>query len=105
MNDTHQVLIYADEAMISHNRKKYRFLLNAFKVLSLQVTTKYMEVGRHRPMMGNNHITAVSFLANQNSIHEKMKCGLHAGNSLYYLAQTLVSSRILSRSLKMKCIN
>ena len=43
-----------------------------------------------------------SFLTNQNSIQEEIKCGLKAGNSCYYSVQTLLSSRLLSKNLKIK---
>ena len=42
-----------------------------------------------------------SLLTNQNSI-EEIKCRLKAGNSCYYSAQTLLSSRLLSKNLKIK---
>ena len=38
----------------------------------------------------------------QNSIEEEIKCRLTAGNSSYYSVQTLLSSRILSKNLKIK---
>ena len=43
-----------------------------------------------------------SLLAKQNSIQEGIKCRLKAGNSCYYSAQTLLSSRLLSKNLKIK---
>ena len=41
-------------------------------------------------------------MTNKNSVQEKIKCGLKAGGSCYYSAQTLVSSRLLSKNLKIK---
>ena len=41
-------------------------------------------------------------MANQNSIQEEIKCRLKAENSCYYLVQTLLSSRLLSKNLKIK---
>ena len=41
-------------------------------------------------------------LTNQNSIQEEIKCRLKAGNSCYYSVQTLLSSRLLSKNLKIK---
>ena len=35
-------------------------------------------------------------------IQEEIKCGLKAGNSCYYSVQTLLSSRLLSKNLKIK---
>ena len=41
-------------------------------------------------------------LTNQNSIQEEIKCRLKAGNSCYYSVQTLLSSRLVSKNLKIK---
>ena len=43
-----------------------------------------------------------SLLINQNYIQEEIKCRLKAGNSCYYSVQTLLSSRLLSKDLKIK---
>ena len=43
-----------------------------------------------------------SLLTNQNDIQEEIKCRLKAGNSFYYSVQTLFSSRLLSKNLKIK---
>ena len=82
-------------------------LLNVCKDIGLAVNigkTKYMEIGCHRDMIGNEHIKIGnnsyervntfkylgSLLTNQNSIQEEIKCRLKAGNSCYYSVQTLV---------------
>ena len=64
-------------------------LLNACKDIGLAVNkgkTKYMEVGRHRGLIANEHIKIGSYeklttfkylgslLTNQNSIQEEIKC-------------------------------
>ena len=84
-------------------------MLNACKDIGLAVTTgetKYMEIGRHRGVIANEHIKKSSnsyeklknfkylssLLKNQNSIQEEIKCRLKAGNSCYYSVQTLLSS-------------
>ena len=41
-------------------------------------------------------------MTNQNSIQEEIKCRLKAGNSCYYLVQTLLSSQLPSKNLKIK---
>ena len=41
-------------------------------------------------------------LTKQISIQEEIKCRLKAGNSCYYSVQTLLSSRLLSKNLKIK---
>ena len=43
-----------------------------------------------------------SLLTNQTSIQEEIKCRLKAGNSCYYSVQTLSSSRLHSKNLKIK---
>ena len=92
-------------------------LLNACKDIGLALNTgkiKYMEIGRHRGIIANAHIKIGSnsykkvetfkylgsFLTNQNSIQEEIKCRLKAGNSCYSV-QTLLSSRLLSKNLKI----
>ena len=94
-------------------------LVNACKNIGLAINrgkTKYMEIGRRRGMMENDHIPLGrnsyekvktfkylgSLMTNQNSIQEKIKCRLQAGNSCYYSVQTLLSSRLLSKNLKIK---
>ena len=75
-----------------------------------------MEIGRHRGMITNEHIKIGSnsyervktfkylgsLLTNRNSIQEGIKSRLKAGNSYYYSVQTLLSSRLLSKNLKIK---
>ena len=75
-----------------------------------------MEIRRNRGVIANEHIKIGSnsyeivrtfkclgsLLRNQNSIHEEIKCRLKAGNSCYYSVQTLLSSRLLSKNLKIK---
>ena len=41
-------------------------------------------------------------LTNQNSIQEEIKNKLKSGNACYYSVQNLLSSRLLSRNLKIK---
>ena len=43
-----------------------------------------------------------SLLTNQNYIQEEIKCRLKAGNSCYYSIQSLLSSRLISKNLKIK---
>ena len=89
-------------------------LFNAYKDIGLAVNigkTEYMQVGRHRDMMANEHMAVGnnsykqcndlgSLLTNKNSIHEKIKCIHKARNSYYYSVQTLVCS--ISKNLKLK---
>ena len=41
-------------------------------------------------------------VTNQNSIQEETKCILNAGNSCYYLVQTLLFSRLYSKNFKIE---
>ena len=41
-------------------------------------------------------------LANQNSIQEEIKSRLKSGNACYHSVQNILSSRLLSRNLKIK---
>jgi len=41
-------------------------------------------------------------LTSQNSIQEEIKSRLNLGNACYYLVQNLLSSRLLSKNLKIK---
>jgi len=41
-------------------------------------------------------------LTNQNSIEEEIKSRLRSGNACYYSVQNLLSSRLLSKNLKIK---
>jgi uncharacterized protein (UPF0303 family) len=43
-----------------------------------------------------------STLTNQNFIQAKIKSGLKLGNACYYSVQNLLSSRLLSKNLKIK---
>jgi len=38
----------------------------------------------------------------ENSLREEIKCGRRSGNACYHLVQNLLSSRLLSRKLKIK---
>jgi hypothetical protein len=41
-------------------------------------------------------------LTNQNDIHDEIKSRLHSGNAPYYSVQNLLSSRLMSKNLKIK---
>ena len=72
--------------------------------------------GRHRGMIANELIRIGSnsyeklktikylgsLVTHQNSIQDEIKCRLKAGNSCYYSVQTLLSSRLFSKNLKIK---
>jgi hypothetical protein len=41
-------------------------------------------------------------LTNQNEVHDEIKSRLNSGNACYYSVQNLLSSRLISKNLKMK---
>ena len=78
--------------------------------------TKYMVMSRDRNAgrgvivkIDNSSIERVedfkylgTTLTNQNSIQEEIKSRLKLGNACYYSVQNLLSSRLLSKNLKIK---
>ena len=78
--------------------------------------TKYMVMSRdqnagriHGVRMNNSTFERVeefkylgTNLTNQNAIQEEIKSRLRAGNACYYSVQNLLSSRLLSKNLKIK---
>ena len=116
MNGTHQALAYADDVNLIGDdirtiERNAEVLLDACKDIGLAVNTgktKYMEIGRHRGVMANEHIAvgcnayekvetfkySGTLLTNQNSIHEEIIGNLKEGNS----------SRLLTKRFKIKKI-
>jgi hypothetical protein len=42
------------------------------------------------------------WLTNQNCIHEEVKSTLNSGNACYHIVQNLLSSQLLSKTIKIK---
>jgi hypothetical protein len=94
-------------------------LLEASRDADLEINaekTKYMIMSRH-PNSGQNQnirIANESFgniatfkyfgttLTNQNDIRDEIKSRLNSGNACYYSVQNLLSSRLISKNLKIK---
>ena len=103
-------------------KKNAEAVVAATKEFGLQVNahkTKYMTVSRdqnagriYSMKMDNSPIKRVeefkylgTTLTNQNSIQEEIKCRLKLGDACYYSVQNLLSSSLLSKTLKIKiCI-
>ena len=125
LDGTHQVLAYADDVNLIGDdirtiKRNTDVLFNDCKDIGLAINTrktKYMEKGRHRGMIANEHIRIGSgnsyknvkifkylgsLVTSQHSIQEEIKHRLKAGDSCYYSVQTLLSSRLLSKNLKIK---
>jgi len=100
-------------------KKNAEVLVAATKEVGLEVNahkTKYMTVSRdqnagriHSMKTDNSSIERVedfkylgTTLTNQNSIQEEIKRRLKSGNACYYSVQNLLSSRLLSKNLKIK---
>ena len=100
-------------------KKNAEALVAPTKEIGLEVNahkTKYVTVSRdqnagqiHSMKMDNSSIERVeesqylgTTLTNQNSIQEEIKCRLKLGNACYYTAQNLLSSSLLSKTLKIK---
>ena len=69
-----------------------------------EVANEHIRIGNHSYDNVKTFKYLGSLLINQNSIHEEIKCRLKARNSCYYSVQTLLSSRLLSKNLKIKFI-
>jgi hypothetical protein len=100
-------------------KKNEEALVAATKEIGLEVNahkTKYMTVFRdqnagriHSMKKDNSSIERVeefkylgTTVTNQNSIQEEIKSRLKLGNACYYSVQNLLSSSLLSKTLKIK---
>jgi hypothetical protein len=123
LNGTHQSLAYADDVNILVGnvhavKKNTEALVAATKVIGLVVNAdkaKYMVMSRDQNT-GRNYSIKIdnSFferleefkylgtnITNQNSIQEEVKSSLKLENACYYSVQKLLSSRLLSKNLKI----
>jgi len=124
LKGTHQLLAYADCVNILGGglhtvKENAEALVAATREIGLEVSTdktKYMVMSRdqkagriHSVRIDNSTFKRVegfkylgTILTNQNSIAEEMKSRLRSGNACYYSVQNLLSSRLLSKNLKIK---
>jgi len=124
LNGTHQLLAYADDVNILGGsihilKENAEDLVAATREIGLELSadkTKYMVMSRdqnagriHGVRIDNSTYERVeefnylgTTLTNQNSIVEEIKSKLRSGNACYYSVQNLLSSRLLSKNLKIK---
>jgi len=124
LNGTHQFLAYANDVNILGGsiytlKENAEALVAVTRKIGLEVSadkTKYTVMSRD-PNAGRNHSVRTEnstferveefkylgiTLTNQNSIPEEIKSRLRLGNACYHSAQNLLSSRLLSKNLKIK---
>jgi hypothetical protein len=124
LNGTHQLLAYADDVnLLGDNidtiEKNTETLINASKEVRLEINveeTKYMLLSRHQNTCQNRDIEITNrwfenvsqfkylgtTVTNQNLIQEEIKRRLSSGNACYHLVQSLLSSRLLLKNIKMR---
>jgi hypothetical protein len=123
LNGTRQVLAYADDVdLLGDNiptiKKNMETLIDANKEVGLEINvekTEYMLLSYRQNVSQNRNIKIMNrsyenvsqlkylrtTVTNQNLIREEIKRRLNSGNACYHSVQNLLSSRLLSRNIKI----
>jgi hypothetical protein len=124
LNGTHQLLAYADDVNLMGDnidtiKKNTETLIDVSKEIGIGINvekTKYMLLCRHQNASRNRDIKIAnrSFenvsqfkylettVTNQNLFQEEIKRRLNSGNGCCHSVQNLLSSRLLSKKLKIR---
>ena len=94
------LLVATKEIELEVNADKTKYVVmsrnrNAGRVFSVKIDNSSIERVEEFKYLGTT-------LTNQNSIQEEIKRRLKLGNACYYSVQNLLSSRLLSKNLKIK---
>jgi hypothetical protein len=123
LNGTHQHLAYADDVnLLGDNidtiKRNTETLIYARKEVGVEINiekTKYILLSHHQnagrnwdiKIVNRSFINVLQFkylgttVTNQNSIQEEIKRRLNSDNPWYHSVQTLLSSHLLSKNLKI----
>jgi hypothetical protein len=123
LNGSHQLPVYADVNILGENtdtiQKSTEALLDTIKEVGLEMSpeeTKYMLMShckkageKYRIKIVNRSFDGVAqvkylgtTLTDQNCMNEEIKSRLNSANACYHSVQSLLSSRLLSRNVKVK---
>jgi hypothetical protein len=123
LNGTHQLLVYADDVNLLRDnvdaiKKNTQSLMNTSKEVGLEINTektKYMLLSHHQNAGQNHDIKIVNrcfenvvqfrylgTIRKQNRNREEIKRRVNSGNACYHSVQNLLSSRLLSKNIKIR---
>jgi hypothetical protein len=119
LNGRHQLMLMLIGDNIDTIKKNTETLIDASKEVGLEISiekTKYMLLSRHQNVGQNRDMKIAnrSFenmskfkylgttVTNQNWTQERIKRRLNSDNACYHSVQNLLSSRLLSRNLKIR---